>query len=101
MNELAIISLLVSLLFVELTGIAPGGIIVPFYFVLYLDEPLKMAATVISAALSVHDHRAPGAGHPGQHHGAAGRGQDHPRPGGGDSDGAAAAGIADGMRAAL
>ena len=53
MNELAIISLLFSLLFVELTGIAPGGIIVPFYFVLYLDEPLKMAATVLAAALSV------------------------------------------------
>ena len=53
MNELAIISLLFSLLFVELTGIAPGGIIVPFYFVLYLDEPMKMAATVLAAALSV------------------------------------------------
>lgn len=49
MSELAMLSLLLSLVFSELTGLSPGGIIVPFYFVLYLDDPVKLAATVVSA----------------------------------------------------
>lgn len=53
MNELAVLALLVSLVFTELTGLSPGGIIVPFYFVLYLDDPVKIAATVISSLISV------------------------------------------------
>lgn len=53
MNELAVLSLVVSLIFTELTDLLPGGMIVPFYFVLYLDDPVKVAATVVSALLSV------------------------------------------------
>lgn len=53
MNELAVLSLAVSLIFTELTDLLPGGMIVPFYFVLYLDDPVKVAATVVSALLSV------------------------------------------------
>ena len=53
MNELAVLALLVSLLFTELTNILPGGVIVPFYFALYLDDPVKIAATVISAVIAV------------------------------------------------
>ena len=49
MSELAILSLLLSLIFSEITGLSPGGVIVPFYFVLYLDDPVKLAATVLSA----------------------------------------------------
>lgn len=49
MSELAMLSLLLSLVFSELTGLSPGGIIVPFYFVLYLEDPVKLAATVVSA----------------------------------------------------
>ena len=47
MNELAVLSLIVSLIFTELTNLLPGGIIVPFYFALYLDDPVKVAATVL------------------------------------------------------
>lgn len=52
MNELALLSLIVTLIFTELTNLLPGGIVVPFYFVLYIDDPVKMAATVITAWLS-------------------------------------------------
>ena len=53
MNELAVLSLIVSLIFTELTNLLPGGIIVPFYFALYLDDPVKVAATVLSALVAV------------------------------------------------
>jgi len=49
MNELAVLALLLSLAFTEWTGISPGGIIVPFYFALYLADPVKLAATVLCA----------------------------------------------------
>ena len=53
MNELAVLSLIVRLIFTELTNLLPGGIIVPFYFALYLDDPVKVAATVLSALVAV------------------------------------------------
>ena len=53
MNELAIIALLISLIYTDLTNLLPGGIIVPFYFALYIDEPVKAAATVGTAILSI------------------------------------------------
>ena len=53
MNDLAVLSLIVSLIFTELTNLLPGGIIVPFYFALYLDDPVKVAATVLSALVAV------------------------------------------------
>ena len=49
MNELAILSLLISLIFADVVGLMPGGIIVPFYFVLFIEEPVKIAATVVTA----------------------------------------------------
>ena len=53
MNELAVLALLISLVFTELTNLLPGGIIVPFYFALYLDDPVKILATVISALIAM------------------------------------------------
>ena len=53
MNELAALALLISLIFTELTNLLPGGIIVPFYFALYLDDPVKIIATVISALIAM------------------------------------------------
>lgn len=49
MNELAILSLLISLIFADVVGLMPGGIIVPFYFVRFIEEPVKIAATVVTA----------------------------------------------------
>lgn len=53
MNELAVLALLISLIFTELTNLLPGGIIVPFYFALYLDDPVKIIATVVSALIAM------------------------------------------------
>jgi poly-gamma-glutamate biosynthesis protein PgsC/CapC len=53
LNELAVLALLISLVFTELTNMVPGGIIVPFYFALYLDDPVKILATVISALIAM------------------------------------------------
>ena len=53
MNELAVLALLISLIFTELTNLLPGGIIVPFYFALYLDDPTKIIATVVSALIAM------------------------------------------------
>lgn len=53
MPETAVVSLLVSLGCSELTGLVPGGIIVPFYFALYADDPVRIAATIASALLSL------------------------------------------------
>ena len=53
MNELAVLALLVSLIFTEFTNLLPGGIIVPFYFALYLDDPVKIIATVVSSVIAM------------------------------------------------
>lgn len=53
MNELIIISLLVSLIFSDVTNIIPGGIIIPFYFVLYLNDFVKITATLITSIACV------------------------------------------------
>ncbi|RJO71876.1 MAG: poly-gamma-glutamate biosynthesis protein PgsC [Myxococcales bacterium] len=42
------IGLAVGLLFTELFGIATGGMIVPGYVALYLNQPLDVAATLIA-----------------------------------------------------
>lgn len=42
-----------ALLYTEATGILPGGIIVPAYIALYLDQPLRVAATVAAALLAL------------------------------------------------
>lgn len=41
--------LLVSLIFSEVIGLTAGGMVVPGYMALYLDQPLRIAGTVIAA----------------------------------------------------
>ena len=45
--ELIIIGLLVSLLFISVTGYYPGGIIVPGYLVIFVDQPLRILGTLL------------------------------------------------------
>ena len=52
--EIAFIGLLVSLLFTAITGFYPGGIIVPSYLVLFMNQPARIAGTLIAALLSLH-----------------------------------------------
>jgi poly-gamma-glutamate biosynthesis protein PgsC/CapC len=51
MTMTILIGLVVALLYAEMTGILPGGIIVPALMALYLDQPLRVVATVMAAFL--------------------------------------------------
>jgi poly-gamma-glutamate biosynthesis protein PgsC/CapC len=44
--ELFFIGILVSLAFVALSGYYPGGIIVPAYLVLFIDQPFRLLGTL-------------------------------------------------------
>jgi poly-gamma-glutamate biosynthesis protein PgsC/CapC len=46
------IGLVISLLFVEVFGVAVGGMVVPGYVALKLDEPLQVTITVVIALLT-------------------------------------------------
>jgi poly-gamma-glutamate biosynthesis protein PgsC/CapC len=51
--ELPFIGLLVSLAIIGLTGVFPGGIIVPSYLVLFLSEPRRLVGTLVAAVLTL------------------------------------------------
>jgi poly-gamma-glutamate biosynthesis protein PgsC/CapC len=55
--EIPFIGLLISLAFTALTGIYPGGIIVPSYLVLFINEPARIAGTLIAALLTMAVYR--------------------------------------------
>ena len=46
MNQTLVIALLLALFYTELVGLSPGGIIVPAYFALYFDSPLRLLGTL-------------------------------------------------------
>ncbi len=50
--EISFLGLLISLIFIGLTGYFPGGIIVPAYLVLFLDHPARIAGTLVVALLA-------------------------------------------------
>jgi len=51
--ETIFIGVIVALLYVEVTGIYPGGIIVPAFLALSLNEPSRVLATILIACLSL------------------------------------------------
>lgn len=55
--ETLLIGLLLALIYAEVMDIYPGGIIVPAYFALYLDQPSRVAATLLIAILSLITYR--------------------------------------------
>lgn len=55
--ELTVIGLLISLLFVSVTRYYPGGIIVPSYLVLFVDQPLRLLGTLIAAVFAFACYR--------------------------------------------
>jgi len=55
--ETLLIGLLLALAYTEATRISPGGLVVPGYMALYLDQPLRIAATLAVAGLSVLAYR--------------------------------------------
>lgn len=55
--ETLFIGLLVAVFYVEIFGVYPGGIIVPAYIALYLDQPLRVLVTVAIAILCIFVYR--------------------------------------------
>ena len=55
--ETLLIGLVLALLWAELTDVSPGGLIVPGYLALYLDQPLRVAATLVVALLTLGLYR--------------------------------------------
>lgn len=51
--ETSFLGLLVSLLFIGITGIHPGGVIVPSYLVLFVHSPGRIAGTLIVSLLTL------------------------------------------------
>jgi poly-gamma-glutamate biosynthesis protein PgsC/CapC len=51
--ETLFVGLVLALLWAEITDVAPGGLIVAGYFALYLDRPLRLAATLAVALLAL------------------------------------------------
>jgi poly-gamma-glutamate biosynthesis protein PgsC/CapC len=57
MYETFFIGLILAVFYVEILDIYPGGIIVPAYVALYLDQPLRVLATVLVALVSLLTYR--------------------------------------------
>jgi len=55
--EIPFIGLLLSLAFTALTGLYPGGIIVPSYLVLFIQEPARIIGTFVAALLALVIYR--------------------------------------------
>jgi poly-gamma-glutamate biosynthesis protein PgsC/CapC len=55
-SETLLLGFVVSMAFYEMTGVSPGGIVVPGILALYLPEPLRFAGTlaVTAATLAVY-----------------------------------------------
>lgn len=53
MTTTLITGLVVALLYVELTGLVPGGLVVPAYFAFCLNQPGRAAATLAAALLAL------------------------------------------------
>lgn len=50
--ELIFLALLLSLAFASVTGFSPGGIIVPSYLILFINQPSRLGGTLAAALLT-------------------------------------------------
>jgi poly-gamma-glutamate biosynthesis protein PgsC/CapC len=57
MYETFFIGLILALIYAEIMEIYPGGIIVPAYIALYLDQPLRVGVTLLIALVSLMTYR--------------------------------------------
>jgi poly-gamma-glutamate biosynthesis protein PgsC/CapC len=56
-HETAFLGLVLSLGFIELTGLFPGGVIVPSYLVLFAGEPARIGGTLGAALVAFAAYR--------------------------------------------
>ncbi len=57
MFTLLLIALLLALAYIWVTGHYPGGIIVPGYLVLFIDQPIRLLGTLVAALLAAAIYR--------------------------------------------
>ncbi len=55
--ETLFIGIVIAVIYIEMMDIYPGGIIVPAYIALYLDQPLKVLATIAVAFFSLYTYK--------------------------------------------
>jgi poly-gamma-glutamate biosynthesis protein PgsC/CapC len=55
--ETILVGVVVALLFIETSGVWPGGIVVPGYLALNLDHPERVLATLVAAFLALGLYR--------------------------------------------
>ncbi len=55
--EIFFIGLVLTLIFVAVTGLYPGGIIVPGYLVLFIDQPWRLAGTLAAVLRTIGIYR--------------------------------------------
>jgi poly-gamma-glutamate biosynthesis protein PgsC/CapC len=55
--ETLLVGVVVALVYIEVAGVWPGGIIVPGYFALSLDRPERAAGTLVAAFLALAIYR--------------------------------------------
>ncbi|MFC2165725.1 poly-gamma-glutamate biosynthesis protein PgsC [Acidobacteriota bacterium] len=55
--ETLLIGFLLAVLFIEIFGLYPGGIIVPAYMALYIDNPVRILVTVVIALVCLFLYR--------------------------------------------
>ncbi len=53
-NDAIGIGIVVSFAFYEIVGISPGGIVVPGYIALFLDQPIRILVTLLVALLTYY-----------------------------------------------
>ncbi|MFK4784760.1 poly-gamma-glutamate biosynthesis protein PgsC [Fusobacterium sp. MFO224] len=54
MNEtIIILGIVLSILFYEITEMSPGGLIVPGYFALFLNDPKRIAMTLVVVMIGI------------------------------------------------
>ena len=51
-NEIMVLGVILSIAFYEITEISPVGLIVPAYFALYLDNPIKIILTIFISIIT-------------------------------------------------
>jgi len=51
--EISFLGLLISLIFISITGYYPGGIIVPSYLILFIDQPYRLIGTLIVSLITL------------------------------------------------
>lgn len=51
-DEIVVLGVIAGIVFYELTGISPGGIIVPGYIALFIDDPMRILFTVLVSVIA-------------------------------------------------